>query len=66
MTKSEVENMFGVKEGICLSNGAFVLVDDFLNIAGFKDCDATKQDMLVFDNGTKGYTDLINTIPLSE
>lgn len=64
MTKDDVKRIFNCDEVIALGNGLSVTIDDFLEIAGFKDCEPTKEAMLVFDGGTKGYYDLI--LQLSE
>ena len=60
MTKNDVVNIFNLKsDEIILQNGAHTTVDKFLDIAGFSECEPTKQAMLDFDNGTKGYKELI-------
>ena len=59
MTKEDVQKIFNCKDVIHLPDGSQVLVDGFLNIAGFKNCEPTKQAMLDFDGGIKGYAELI-------
>lgn len=36
-------------------------MEDFLNALGFAKCEATKEAMLAFNGGTKGYSKFIET-----
>lgn len=62
MTEKDCKSIFKIDNGVIrLSNGIQVTINDFLEIAGFKECNPTKEDMLVFDSGTKGYKKLIES-----
>ena len=61
LTISDIQRIFGSGDVIHLTSGSFVLVDAFLNIAGFASCEPTKEAMLKFDGGTKGYKELIES-----
>lgn len=61
MNKNDVIRIFYLQdEDDAIRGNGITTIDNFLNIAGFKDCNPTKIDMLAFDNGAKGYIDLIN------
>ena len=62
MTNDDTKRIFNCDETIQVDGHSNVSVDDFLEIAGFKNCEPTKQAMLDFDGGSKGYYDLINSI----
>ena len=69
MTREQVNDLLSSQiseDKITLPSGATVTIDDFLIVAGFKDCDPTKDAMLNFDGEVKGYADLFNLIKLSE
>ena len=64
MTKNDVKRVFANYvdgDNIRINNIVSVTIDDFLHIAGFKNCESTKEDMLAFDGGTKGYSKFIET-----
>ena len=60
MTKDDVKRIFGVTHEFTVGL-AVVSVDDFLDIAGFRDCEPTKDAMLEHDGGTKGYREFIES-----
>ena len=60
MTENDVKKIFNCKDDIIvLSENCNVTIDNFLNIAGFKNCEPTKEAMLEFDAEVKGYKELI-------
>ena len=64
MTENDVQNIFAnmIKNDIInFPNGSFISVDNFLNIVGFSNCEPTKNAMLAFDAGEKGYAALIES-----
>ena len=63
MTTKDVQSIFNVEDIIIMPNNIVVTVDDFLNIAEFQNApdNPTKQELLDFDNGEKGYVDLIES-----
>lgn len=62
MTEQDVRRIFciGSDSDIVYRQGVVtVRVEDFLEVAGFKNCEPTKEAMLAFDGGAKGYRELI-------
>ena len=62
MTESDVKRIFANyvdDNNIQINNILSVTIDDFLHIAGFEHCEPTKEAMLDFDGGIKGYAELI-------
>ena len=61
MTEQDVRRIFELEEGQTFFRVGIgvVTIEDFLQIAGFKDCEPTKEAMLAFDGGVKGYKELI-------
>lgn len=61
LTENDVKRIFDCESVIELGNGVSVTVDNFLNVAGFKDApnNPTKEDLHSIDQGVKGYADLI-------
>ena len=58
MTPKDIKNIFGTN---ILRPNKFCAIsaDDFLSVVGFSQCEPTKESMLDFDGGTKGYKELI-------
>lgn len=61
MTVDDVRRIFGCYDEIIISPTTAVTVEDFLHLAGFEACEPTKEAMLAFDGGTKGYSKFIET-----
>jgi len=62
MDNTDVKRIFAdfvVGDKLIIKPNQTVDISCFLGVAGFKDCEPTKQDMLYFDGGIKGYANLI-------
>ena len=66
MTITDVQRIFKNSisgDIIILNENSAVTIDDFLNIAGFKNApdNPTKQDLISIDAGIKNYSELIES-----
>ena len=60
MTTGDIKRIFGCDDYISFENWS-ISTEAFLNKVGFAECEPTKEDMLAFDGGTKGYSKFIET-----
>ena len=60
MTIEDMECIFGCGDYTSIENWS-ISTETFLNNIGFAECEPTKEDMLAFDGGTKGYSKFIET-----